>query len=283
MVGSVLAGESELRLRPGQLRRGPHLRGGGNRRWSVRDHLQPDLLLSPRGSDSWEGRSLGEPSCVNSGDGFATCAAVASNNALVAIRFNTQSGANSGFQVLGGQIIDNPSCAPALGGLNQVICAAKTPANALVAVRFAPQTGFTTGFQELGGTLVGDPSCANSGPGFATCAARDVKGALTAIRFSPSTGVKDGVPEPGGDLRRRSELCPCSRRSEPGHLRSASHRQPRVRYPLQPQHRLLTRGSVASRKGPSSGIPVARTAGQERPPAPREPSTIPCSGSSVDP
>ena len=139
------------------------------------------------------GSIAGDPSCASTGGEFVTCAAVDFGNALVAVRFRApglfDSGDTSGFQVLGGLIVDNPSCAPALGGLNQTICTVKGSDNTLFGIRFDPQTGYTSGFKNLGGRYVGSPSCVNTGSGIVTCAVRDVHNALVGIRYSSTGGA----------------------------------------------------------------------------------------------
>ena len=145
----------------------------------------------------------GDPSCVetpddSSGignpkrvDAFATCTAVDDKSRLIAIRFNPWTGANSAWQMLGGVVLDNPSCVQANEGLRQVICAVKGTNNSLFGIRFAPQTGYTSGFKAVaGGNFVGSPSCVNTGPGVATCAVRDRLNALVAVKFNPKTGTK---------------------------------------------------------------------------------------------
>ena len=147
----------------------------------------------------------GDPSCVLTEDSrdragaFATCAVVDANRSLVAIRFNPFSGASSGWQMLGGTVLDNPSCVPANGGLQQVICAVKGTTNSVFGIRFGPQTGYTSGFKGVaGGNFVGSPSCVNTGSGVATCALRDRQNALVAVRFNPNTGAKSPLQNLGG-------------------------------------------------------------------------------------
>lgn len=150
------------------------------------------------------GNLNGDPVCVLTEDGpnqantFATCAAVDFINRLVAIRFNPLTRQASGWQVVGGTVVDNPSCVPAKGGLQQVICAVKGTTNGLFGIRFAPQTGYTSGFKSLGGQFVGSPSCANTGSGTATCVIRDARNALIGIRFNPNTGGKSAFQNLGG-------------------------------------------------------------------------------------
>ena len=150
------------------------------------------------------GNLAGDPSCVLTANGsdqataFATCTAVDRNNHLVAVRFNPLTGEASGWQIVGGTVVDNPSCVPAKGGLQQVICAVKGTNNGLFGIRFAPQTGYTSGFKSLGGEFVGSPSCANTGSGTATCVIRDAHNALIGIRFNPSTGGKSAFQNLGG-------------------------------------------------------------------------------------
>ena len=151
------------------------------------------------------GAIAGDPSCVltepnqDTDSGFATCAAVDLNNRLVAIRFNPSTGVTSGWQVLGGTVVDNPSCVAAREGLQQVICAVKGTNNSLFGIRFGPQTGYTSGFKGVaGGNFVGSPSCANTGTGVATCAVRNDRNALVAVRFNPNTGAKSALQNLGG-------------------------------------------------------------------------------------
>ena len=150
------------------------------------------------------GTIAGDPSCVFTLDGFATCAALDFGNALVAVRFNPATGEISEFETLGGPqgkpIVDNPSCAPARGGYYQIICAVRGNNNALFGIRFNPLTGFNSGWRNLGGNFVGRPSCVNSGPGVVTCAIRDAQNALVAIRFSPNAGVPSPFQNLGGEF-----------------------------------------------------------------------------------
>ena len=154
---------------------------------------------------------VGDVSCASSGSEAAICAGVTTAGTLVAVRFSPRTTQSNNcctkpgpaypagvVQDLGGQLVGNPSCAPARGGFNEVTCAARDFNNALVGIRFNPSSGYSSGFRNLGGTIVGDPSCANSGAGVVTCAAKNTNNALVGIRFDPRSGGSSGYQLLGG-------------------------------------------------------------------------------------
>ena len=82
----------------------------------------------------------------------------------------------------------DPSCAPALRGLNTVICVGRATDNNMEAIRFNPSTGFNSGFRNLGGVYASDASCANRAEGRDTgisCVARATNDSLFGFIVSP--------------------------------------------------------------------------------------------------
>lgn len=112
------------------------------------------------------------------------------------------------YQMLGGPLANNPSCASPADNSGQVTCAFRLNDGSLYGIRIDPRTGYNSGPQSLGGRIVNDASCAGPANVNATtsylgqviCAVKGTDSALYGIAFNPGTGYTTGYQYLGGTI-----------------------------------------------------------------------------------